>query len=131
VTRLDHIGIAVARIEDALPLWRDLLGLRLVAIEEVPGEQVRVAVLDAGGTRIELLEPTDPESPIARHLLKRGPGIHHLALSTADLATTMNVLRDGGAPPMDEVPRAGAQGCKVTFVHPRHTGGVLLELSQP
>jgi methylmalonyl-CoA/ethylmalonyl-CoA epimerase len=131
VTGVDHLGIAVAKLEDALPFWRDLLGLELVAIEVVPSEKVRVAILKAGTTRVELLEPTSPDSPIAKALEKRGPGIHHLALKVDDLAARMAALKQAGRPALDEVPRPGAEGSKVTFLHPKHTGGVLVELTQP
>ena len=130
MTQLDHIGIAVAKLEDALPFWRDLLGLELEGIEVVPSEKVRVAVLKAGSTRIELLEPTSPDSPIAKALEKRGPGIHHLALAVEDVAARMAALKKAGRPALDEVPRPGAGGCQVTFVHPKSAGGVLVELSQ-
>jgi methylmalonyl-CoA/ethylmalonyl-CoA epimerase len=130
VTGVDHIGIAVAKLEDALPLWRDLLGLKLVAIEVVPSEKVRVAILQAGATRIELLEPTAPDSPIAKALEKRGPGVHHVALAVDDVAARMAALKSAGKPAMDESPRPGAEGAKVTFLHPKNAGGVLVELTQ-
>jgi len=134
VTGVDHIGIAVRSIEAALPLWRDALGLEFVGIEVVPHDQVRVAILKSpgpGGTRIELLEPTSPDSPVARHLERRGPGIHHVALAVDDLVARMAALVAAGKPAMDAVPRAGAEGAKVTFLHPHVAGGVLVELSQP
>ena len=131
MTRLDHLGIAVARIEDALPFWRDLLGLELEKIEVVPTEQVRVAFLRAGDAHVELLEPTSPDSPIAKALEKRGPGIHHVCLQVDDVAAHMAALAKASKPAMDDAPRPGAGGCQVTFLHPRLTGGVLVELSQP
>jgi methylmalonyl-CoA/ethylmalonyl-CoA epimerase len=130
-TALDHIGIAVTRLEEALPLWRDILGLPLEGIEIVESEGVRVAILPAGDARIELLEPTRPDSAVARHLEKRGPGIHHVALRVGDLVTTMDGLKAAGKPALDAAPRPGAKGSKVTFLHPRSTGGVLVELTQP
>jgi methylmalonyl-CoA/ethylmalonyl-CoA epimerase len=131
VTGVDHIGIAVERLDDALPFWRDLLGLEFGGIEEVPGEKVRVAFLRAGATRIELLEPTSPDSPIAKHLARRGPGIHHVALAVGDLVGRMAALERAGRPAMDDAPRPGAEGSKVTFIHPKSAGGVLVELVQP
>ena len=131
MTGVDHIGIAVAKIEDALPFWRDLLGLELTGIEVVPSEKVRVAFLRAGSARIELLEPTSPDSPIAKALEKRGPGIHHVALAVDDVAARMAALKKAGCPALDEAPRPGAEGSKVTFLHPKHAGGVLVELVQP
>ncbi|MSR46863.1 MAG: methylmalonyl-CoA epimerase [Planctomycetes bacterium] len=135
MTAIDHLGIAVHKLADALPFWRDLLGMELVAIEEVASEKVRVAILrpkdDANGARIELLEPTAPDSPIAKHLEKRGPGLHHVAMKVDDIAARMAGLAAAGNPAMDSAPRVGAGGCMVTFLHPKQTGGVLLELSQP
>ena len=131
MTGVDHIGIAVEKLEDALPFWRDQLGLELVVIEEVPSEKVRVAFLRAGSTRIELLEPTSPDSPIAKALAKRGPGIHHVALEVDDIVARMAALKAAGRPAMDEKPRPGAEGCMVTFLHPKTAGGVLVELTQP
>jgi methylmalonyl-CoA/ethylmalonyl-CoA epimerase len=128
---LDHIGIAVESLDEALALWRDQLGLEFHGIEEVPSERVRVAFLQAGGTRIELLEPTAPDSPIARHLERRGAGLHHLAFAVGDLPATMQRLRDGGRPPLDEEPRPGAEGSRITFVHPKAANGVLVELVEP
>jgi methylmalonyl-CoA/ethylmalonyl-CoA epimerase len=132
VTGVDHIGIAVRSIEAALPMWRDALGLEFVGIEVVPHDQVRVAILKSpGGARIELLEPTSPDSPVARHLERRGPGIHHVALAVDDLVARMAALVAAGHPAMDAAPRAGAEGAKVTFLHPHVAGGVLVELTQP
>lgn len=124
---LHHIGVAVPSLQDALPRWTGL-GLVLQSIEEVPTEQVRVAVLLAGTTRIELLEPTTPDSPVAKFLHKRGPGIHHLAFHVGDCQRQIDALLAAGAPVLGRAPGAGAHDCKVAFVHPRHLGGVLAEL---
>ena len=126
---LDHVGVAVPSIDDALPLWRDELGLALAEIEEVPEEGVRVAVLLAGSTRIELLEPLNDESPIAAHLRKRGPGIHHLAIEVDDVEAATERCRAAGRQPLSDEPRAGAGGARIQFLHPKTTGGVLLELT--
>jgi methylmalonyl-CoA/ethylmalonyl-CoA epimerase len=134
VTGVDHIGIAVKSLAEALPFWRDALGLEFAGIEEVPSEKVRVAILKSpgpGGARVELLEPTAPDSPIARHLEKRGPGIHHVALKVDDVAARMAALAKAGTPALDGAPRPGAEGAQVTFIHPRSAGGVLVELTQP
>lgn len=135
MTAIDHLGIAVAKLEDALPFWRDQLGMELVGIEIVASEKVRVAILrpqgDPSGSRVELLEPTAQDSPIARHLEKRGPGLHHVAMKVDDLVARMAALAAAGKPAMDTAPRRGAGGCMVTFLHPKLAGGVLLELSQP
>ena len=130
IQELHHIGIAVRSLDESIPRYVDALGLQLQGIEEVPTEKVRVAIVLAGATRIELLEPTDPESPIARFLDKRGPGVHHLAFQVADTGEMIKVLIDAGAPMLDETPRPGAHDTKVAFVHPKFLGGVLAELVQ-
>ncbi len=127
---LDHIGIAVASLGEGLALYR-ALGLEPEGTEEVPGQGVRVAFLPAGDTRIELLEPLGEDSPIARHLDRRGPGIHHICLRVGDIRATMARLREEGFELLSEEPQEGAHGMLVCFVHPRSAGGVLLELSQP
>ena len=127
VEDLHHIGIAVRRLGEAVARYQQL-GLRLDGIEEVPTEQVRVAVLWAGRTRIELLEPTSSASPVARFLDKRGPGIHHLAFKVGSTGEVLRVLADQGAPVLDQEPRPGAHGTRVGFLHPRFLDGVLAEL---
>ncbi len=124
---LHHIGVAVASIEEALPKWLGM-GLVLQSTDEVPTERVKVAVLMAGPVRIELLEPTAPDSPIAAYLQKRGPGVHHLAFHVGDCQGQIDRLQQQAAPLLDAAPRPGAHGCKVAFVHPRHLGGVLAEM---
>lgn len=125
---LHHIGVAVRSLDEALPHWTKGLGMRLESVAEVPTEQVRVAVLRAGPTRIELLEPLSPESPIAKFLEKRGPGIHHLAFEVEDCQAQITALTAVGAPMLDQKPRPGAHDCKVAFVHPKYLGSVLAEL---
>ncbi|MFV2072131.1 MAG: methylmalonyl-CoA epimerase [Thermoanaerobaculales bacterium] len=127
---LDHIGIAVESIAEQLGFY-EALGLDVEAVEEVPEQGVRVAFLPAGESRLELLEPTGPESPIARHLQRRGPGLHHICLRVPDIRAAMTTLADRGCRLLSEEPQAGAHGCMICFVHPASTGGVLLELSQP
>jgi methylmalonyl-CoA epimerase len=127
VEGLHHIGIAVRSIEAALPHWTAGLGLRLLSIEEVPTEKVRVAVLAAGNTRIELLEPLTPDSPLTGFLGKRGPGIHHLAFQVGDCQRTIDAMTAQGAPMLSAAPNPGAHDCRIAFVHPRHLGGVLVE----
>ena len=133
MTGVDHIGIAVPNLEAALPLWRDALGLEFVGIEVVPHDQVRVAILKSpgeGGARVELLEPTSPDSPVAKFLARRGPGIHHLALRVDDLVARMAKMSAAGKPALVPAPRRGAEGSSVTFLHPKSAGGVLVELVQ-
>jgi methylmalonyl-CoA epimerase len=130
IESLHHIGIAVRSLDEALVAWVDGLGLELVGIEEVPTEGVRVAILLAGSQRIELLEPTAADSPIAKFLDRRGPGVHHLAFRSPDTAALIRVLTERGAPLLDSAPRPGAHGTQVAFVHPKFLGGVLAEIVQ-
>ena len=126
--KVEHIGIATERIDDALRFWRDALGLAVVHTEEVAEQGVRVAMLPVGEPRVELLEPTHEGSPVAKFLRKRGPGIHHVALRVADIRASLARLKAQGARLIDEEPKVGAGGCLVAFVHPQSAGGVLLEL---
>jgi methylmalonyl-CoA/ethylmalonyl-CoA epimerase len=130
INKIDHVGIAVASIDEAMATYR-ALGLEIEGIEEVPHEGVRVAMLVCGESRIELLEPTAEDSPIARFLERRGPGIHHLCLGTDDIHAADGRLREAGLQLLRPQPTRGAGGCWVQFLHPKSTGGVLLELSQP
>ncbi len=127
---VDHLGIAVRSIAESRVFY-EALGLAVEAIEEVPGDQVRVAMIPCGAMRLELLEPTSPESPIARFLERRGPGLHHLCLATDDLGADDARLREAGYQLLRPEPSRGAGGCWIQFVHPKSTGGVLVELSQP
>jgi methylmalonyl-CoA/ethylmalonyl-CoA epimerase len=129
ILRIDHVGIAVSSIAEARKLYEDL-GLTVAAIEEVPQEGVRVALIPCGESKIELLEATSGESPIARFLARRGPGIHHLCLATDALAADDARLRAAGVRLLRSERTRGAGGCWVQFVHPESAGGVLFELSQ-
>jgi LAO/AO transport system kinase len=124
---IDHLGVAVKSIEAALGFYEGQLGMQVALRETVPHEKVNVAMLPAGGPRIELLEPTDPESVIGRFLAKRGEGLHHVALRVPDLNAAVERLRKSGARLLNE-PQVGAGGHRYVFVHPASTGGVLLEL---
>lgn len=126
--KIEHIGIATPRIDDALLFWRDALGLEVQHTEVVEEQGVRVAMLPAGEPRVELLEPTGADSPVAQFLEKRGPGIHHIAVRVPDIRAALARLKDAGARLIDAEPRVGAGGCLVAFVHPKSAGGVLLEL---
>ena len=128
--KLDHVGIAVTSLEEGTKFY-EALGLVLEGTEEVPEQGVRVAFLPVGDTRIELLEPTGPGSPIAKHLEKRGPGLHHLAVRVDDIRAAMDRLAAAGYRLLSDEPQPGAHGCRICFVHPKSTAGVLLELSQP
>ena len=124
---LHHIGIAVPSIAEALPRWL-AMGLSLQSTDVVPTERVKVAVLIAGSTRIELLEPTSEDSPIAKFLAKKGPGVHHLAFHVGDCQLQIDTLTTAGAALLAPAPRQGAHDCKVAFLHPKQLGGVLTEL---
>jgi methylmalonyl-CoA/ethylmalonyl-CoA epimerase len=126
--KIDHLGIATRGISETLGFWRDALGLELVETEEVAEQRVRVAMLPVGESRIELLEPTSEDSPIAKFLEKRGPGIHHIAVRVDDIRSMLARLREQGARLIDEEPRRGAGGSLIAFVHPSSSNGVLLEL---
>jgi methylmalonyl-CoA/ethylmalonyl-CoA epimerase len=126
--KIEHLGIATRAIDEALEFWRDALGLEVVETEEVAEQKVRVAMLPLGESRIELLEPTSEDSPVAKFLEKRGPGIHHIAVRVPDIRVALASLKERGARLIDETPRVGAGGCLVAFIHPSSAGGVLLEL---
>ena len=126
--KIEHIGIATHKIDDALVFWRDALGLSVLDTEEVAEQGVRVAMLPLGEPRVELLEPTSESSPVAKFLEKRGPGIHHIAVRVDDIRATLAHLKQQGMRLIDDAPRVGAGGCLVAFVHPAAAGGVLLEL---
>ena len=127
---IDHVGIAVNSLESALPRWTAIMGGPPTGDEIVASEMVRVAFFGDGHGRVELLEPTDPDSPIARHLDRRGEGIHHVCLSVNDLESALVKLAAEGAEPIPPGVRPGAGGARVAFVHPKSMGGVLLELRE-
>ena len=129
IQRIDHVGLAVTSIEEARGFW-EALGLEISEIEEVPAEGVRVAMIDCGEARIELLEPTRDDSPIAAFLERRGPGMHHLCLRSNDVRADDGALRAKGYRVLRPEPTRGAGGCGVQFVHPKSAGGVLVELSE-
>ncbi|MEP6962867.1 MAG: methylmalonyl-CoA epimerase [Acidobacteriota bacterium] len=129
MTKIDHLGIAVKSIDQALNFYRDQLGLQVSLRERVEIEKVEAAMLPVGESRIELLQATSPDSVIAKFIDKRGEGLHHIALTTPDLLATVEKLKSSGARILNE-PRQGAGGHLYVFVHPASTGGVLLELIQ-
>jgi methylmalonyl-CoA/ethylmalonyl-CoA epimerase len=126
--RLAHIGIAVRSLETILPFYRDVLGLGDTPLDDADG--ARIAGLTAGDALVELLEPTLPDSPIAKFLEKRGPGIHHLCFAVPDLDESLARCRKSGLRLIDETPRLGAEGKRIAFLHPSSTGGVLIELTE-
>src|SRR5258705_5697663 len=126
-TRVAHIGIAVEGLAESLPFFRDVLGLKEVPLDDADG--ARIVGLSAGEPLVELLEADDPGSPIARYLAKRGPGIHHICFSVDDLDAALDRCRKAGIQLIDEQPRIGAEGKRIAFLHPKSTGGGLVELS--
>ena len=128
--KINHVGIAVKNIETAVPFYRDTLGMTFEGTEEVAEQMVRVAFLQIGESRIELLEPTSPDSPVAKFLEKNGEGIHHLAYEVDDLAKKLGELQNEGVRLIDQTPRKGAHGASIAFIHPKASGGVLTELCQ-
>lgn len=130
ISKIDHIGIAVKNLDEQIHFYSDVLGLPLAGIEIVPDQKVRVAIFSVGETRIELLEPTSDESPIARFLEKRGQGIHHIAYLVRDLEGNLEVLEKKNVELIDRKARTGAGGYKIAFLHPKSTFGVLTELCE-
>ncbi len=127
---LDHVAIAVKDMDKAVAHYRDVLGLELAAIEEVPEHQVLTAIFGHGSGRVELICPTSPDTGVAKFLEKRGEGVHHICIEVEDIEASMAALRAKGAPLIDETPKPGAGGAKVAFVHPKGNHGVLVELRQ-
>jgi methylmalonyl-CoA/ethylmalonyl-CoA epimerase len=127
---LDHVAIAVKDLDQAIAHYRDVLGLELAEIEEVPEQQVRTAIFGHGSGRVELICPTSPDTGVAKFLEKRGEGMHHLCIEVEDIEATLAALREKGAPLIDQTPKPGAGGAKVAFVHPKGNHGVLVELRQ-
>lgn len=127
---IHHVAIAVENLEATMTVYRDLLGFHLEAIEDVPSERVKVAVLTKGGDRVELVQPAASDSPLDGFLKKRGPGLHHICLEVEGLAGVLARLAAKGVPLLNDAPKPGAEGRMVAFIHPRGTGGVLIELSE-
>jgi len=128
--KINHIGIAVQSLDATLPFYRDALGMAFKGEEEVVEQKVKVAMLQVGESKIELLEPTSPDSPIAKFLEKNGPGIHHIAYEVEDIQAAIAHMLAQGARMIDEQPRNGAHGTRIAFVHPKSSNGVLTELCQ-
>lgn len=125
---IDHIAIVVDDIESALGFWRDVLGLELDHVEEVPEQQSLVTFLPVGGSEIELVEPTSDDSGVARYLKKHGPGMHHICLQVEALESTLAELKAKGVHLINETPLEGSGGKRLAFIHPKSTQGVLVEL---
>lgn len=132
---INHIGIAVRSIDEQRPFYEQMLGARFDGVEEVADQRVRVAFFSVGPegneVRLELLEPTSPESPVAKFIEKRGEGMHHVAYTVADIQQRLDELKEQGLRLIDEKPRAGAHHTRIAFLHPASSGGVLTELCEP
>lgn len=128
--KVDHIGIAVRNLNDVLPYYTETLGCPLIKIEEVESERVRVAFIDAGNIKLELLEPMDSSSAIHKFLDKKGEGIHHIAFGVENIEQRMKELKEKGIRLLNEEPKNGAGGALVAFMHPKSSNGVLYELCQ-
>ena len=130
ITHIEHIGIAVRSIEEQLPYYEGILGLKCYNIETVADQKVKTAFFMVGQTKIELLEPTDEESTIAKFIEKRGEGIHHIAYATENVNGALKDLEEKGVRLIDHEARGGAEGLRIAFLHPKSTGGVLTELCE-
>jgi methylmalonyl-CoA/ethylmalonyl-CoA epimerase len=130
IRHIDHLGIAVESLEAASAFYREVLGLEPAGVEEVPDQKVRVAMFRVGEVRIELLEPTSPDSPVAQFIEKRGQGIHHIAYAVDDASAAVETLVSRGVEMIDRTPRRGAGGSMIAFLHPRSSGRVLTEVCE-
>jgi len=130
IRKIQHIGVAVRKLDDAIPFYRDVLGLDLVGIEEVAEQKIRAAVFRVGESTIEVIESTSPDGPVGRFLEKNGEGIHHLCFQVEDAAAALARAKEKGARLIDETPRVGVHGMKIGFLHPKSTFGVLTEFAQ-
>ena len=130
VSKIDHIGIAVSNLDEAVKLYKDVLGLELHGTEVVPEQKVKVAFLPVGDTEVELLESTSADGPIAKFIETKGQGIQHIAFRVDDIEAALEEMKAKGMRLIDDKPRYGAGGAKIAFLHPKSTGGVLIELCE-
>jgi len=130
IEKIDHVGIAVGSIEEAKKFFVSVLGMSVLEVEEVPDQKVKVAFLPIGGSEVELLESTDPEGPISRFIAKNGEGIQHIAFRVKDIKQALARLKEQGVWLIDQEPRRGAGGAQIAFIHPKSTGGTLIEICQ-
>jgi len=129
-SHIEHIGIAVKSLDEAIPFYEKVLGLDCYSIEEVKDQKVKTAFFKLGQTKIELLEPTDPESTVAKFISKKGEGIHHIAFAVNDIDRKLKEVEEKGVKLIDKVSRKGAEGMDIGFLHPKSTFGVLTELCE-
>ncbi len=130
LTHIEHLGIAVKSLEESIPYYENILGLKCYSIEEVKDQKVKTAFFKIGQTKIELLESTDPEGTIAKFIEKRGEGVHHVAFATNSVTDCLTELSDKGVQLIDKAPRKGAEGLNIAFLHPKSTHGVLTEVCE-
>jgi len=130
LTHIEHIGIAVKNLDEAIKYYEDVLGLKCYAIEEVKDQKVKTAFFMIGQTKIELLESTEPDGPVGKFIEKKGEGIHHIAFATANLKESLKEMESKGIQLIDKEPRKGAEGLNIAFLHPKSTHGVLTELCE-
>jgi methylmalonyl-CoA/ethylmalonyl-CoA epimerase len=130
ISHIEHLGIAVKSLEQSIPYYEQILGLKCYAVEEVADQKVKTAFFKAGQTKIELLEPTGPESAVAKFIEKRGEGIHHIAFAVDNVQKSLDEIAEKGVQIIDKAPRKGAEGLEIAFLHPKSTLGVLTELCQ-
>jgi len=130
IRKIQHIGVAVRSLEQAVPFYRDVLGLEFVGTEEVAEQKIRAAIFRVGESTIEVLETTSPDGPVGKFLERHGEGIHHLCFQVEDAAAALAHARDQGARLIDETPRQGVHGMKIGFLHPKSTFGVLTEFAE-
>ena len=130
LSHIEHIGIAVKSLDEAIPFWEQQLGLKCYAIEEVKEQKVRTAFFKIGQSKIELLESTDPEGPIGKFIEKKGEGVQHIAFCAPGLQANLDELAASGVQLIDKAPRKGAEGLNIAFLHPKSTAGVLMELCE-
>jgi methylmalonyl-CoA/ethylmalonyl-CoA epimerase len=129
--RIDHVGVAVEEIDSSLALYRDLFALDVAHREVVEEQGVEAVLLDVGEGHVELLAPLGPDTPIGKFLARQGPGLHHVAYRVSDIDSVLATLKQAGTALIDERPRVGIRDSRVAFLHPRASGGVLVELVQP
>ena len=131
ISHIEHLGIAVKSLDEAIPYYENILGMKCYSIEEVADQKVKTALFKVGQTKLELLEPTSDESPIAKFIEKRGEGIHHLAFAVEDgVANALAEMEGKGVRLIDKAPRKGAEGLNIAFIHPKSTHGVLTEFCE-
>ena len=130
LTHIEHIGIAVKSLDEAIPFWEKQLGMKCYAIEEVKEQKVRTAFFKIGQSKIELLESTDPDGPLGKVIEKKGEGVQHIAFCAPGLQANLDELAASGVQLIDKAPRKGAEGLNIAFLHPKSTAGVLMELCE-